>query len=289
MWTRGRGVGDRSFSSQDCTDGTCSSDLPVPSVSLPQPPQPEPKANEPPVPAQAQRPPTPPQQQPATQAETTPNRSRAPMRKQSFGDPEADPWGSPDLHRGHNHSSYTTVPKQTNGLNVPAATRTTSGFTTNSASTSTTPIVEPTPQRPSSFGSEGGWGGFNPSADQDYSNPSLGGEAGGFGQPSTGQGGSNPPADLGRSLGGGRVAGSGPEEVVTVTTLAEKEGVFMFQHRNYEVTSARRNSKVVRRYSDFVWLLDCLHKRYPFRQLPLLPPKRVASELSLDEVCWDVN
>jgi sorting nexin-8 len=52
----------------------------------------------------------------------------------------------------------------------------------------------------------------------------------------------------------------------------------MFQHRNYEVTSARRNSKVIRRYSDFVWLLDCLHKRYPFRQLPLLPPKRVASE-----------
>lgn len=25
-----------------------------------------------------------------------------------------------------------------------------------------------------------------------------------------------------------------------------------------------------------MWLLDCLHKRYPFRALPLLPPKRVA-------------
>ena len=35
---------------------------------------------------------------------------------------------------------------------------------------------------------------------------------------------------------------------------------------------------MVRRYSDFVWLLDCLHKRYPFRILPLLPPKRVAGE-----------
>jgi sorting nexin-8 len=68
------------------------------------------------------------------------------------------------------------------------------------------------------------------------------------------------------------------EETITVTTIAEKEGMFMFQHRNYEVTSARRNSKVIRRYSDFVWLLDCLHKRYPFRQLPLLPPKRVASK-----------
>lgn len=70
--------------------------------------------------------------------------------------------------------------------------------------------------------------------------------------------------------------GTGPEEVITVTLLPEKEGLFMFQHRNYEVKSARRGSSVVRRYSDFVWLLDCLHKRYPFRQLPLLPPKRVA-------------
>lgn len=72
------------------------------------------------------------------------------------------------------------------------------------------------------------------------------------------------------------MTGTGPEEVITVTLLPEKEGLFMFQHRNYEVKSARRGSSVVRRYSDFVWLLDCLHKRYPFRQLPLLPPKRVA-------------
>ncbi len=68
------------------------------------------------------------------------------------------------------------------------------------------------------------------------------------------------------------------EEIVTVTLLPEKEGMFMFQHNNYEVKSVRRGSSVVRRYSDFVWLLDCLHKRYPFRQLPLLPPKRVAGK-----------
>ncbi|KAF1973836.1 sorting nexin-like protein mvp1 [Bimuria novae-zelandiae CBS 107.79] len=246
--------------------------LPVPSVSFPQLPSTEPKTNEPP--AQERPPPTPPQQQPAPQAKTTPERSRAPMRKQSFVDPEADPWSSPDLHRGHNHSSYTTVPAQTNGMNVPPATRTTSQFTTNSANTTT--IEQPTPQRPSSYGSEGGWGSFNPNMDQNYSTPALGGEPAGFGQPSSDEDRSNVPVNLGRSLGGGRVAGTGPEEVITVTTLAEKEGVFMFQHRNYEVTSARRNSKVVRRYSDFVWLLDCLHKRYPFRQLPLLPPKRVA-------------
>lgn len=63
-----------------------------------------------------------------------------------------------------------------------------------------------------------------------------------------------------------------------MTVLPEKQGPLLFQYRNYEVATARRNSKVVRRYSDFVWLLDCLHKRFPFRQLPLLPPKRVASK-----------
>lgn len=67
----------------------------------------------------------------------------------------------------------------------------------------------------------------------------------------------------------------GTGESVTVALLPEKEGMFMFQHHNYEVKTIRRGSSVVRRYSDFVWLLDCLQKRYPFRRLPLLPPKRV--------------
>lgn len=78
-------------------------------------------------------------------------------------------------------------------------------------------------------------------------------------------------APVSRTLNGGG-------EIVTVNTISDKEGMFMFQHRNYEVASTRRNSKVIRRYSDFVWLLDSLHKVYPFRQLPLLPPKRVASK-----------
>lgn len=42
------------------------------------------------------------------------------------------------------------------------------------------------------------------------------------------------------------------------------------------VKSAKRKSSVIRRYSDFAWLLECLLKQYPFRQIPLLPPKRLA-------------
>jgi len=214
-----------------------------------------------------------PSQQHPPPASVTPVRSRV-MQKSSFSVPESDPWGSPDLHRGHNHSSYTDVSAQSNGITPPAV-RTTSNFTTTSESTTHQTTTRHTVERRESGG--GGWGGYNGGPSDPFPGAGLGGE--GFGAPPSGDGGSNPPG-LGRSLGGGRIASTGPEETITVTTIAEKEGMFMFQHRNYEVASARRNSKVIRRYSDFVWLLDCLHKRYPFRQLPLLPPKRVASEYS---------
>ncbi|KAH7139144.1 sorting nexin-like protein mvp1 [Dendryphion nanum] len=244
--------------------------LPVPSISLPKPAKPEPTPVE--------RSPTPPPQQPTQQSATTPNRSQPTLRKPSFGDPEVDPWGSPDLHKGHNHQSYTSVPARPNGTQSRApTTRTTSQFTTHSETTSSNVAPESIAQRPSTVGSEGGWGGYNGEPGGGFQGPSIGGEV--FGPPSAaqiGQDGPSNPAGLSRSLGGGRVSGTGTEEVITIATIAEKEGMFMFQHRNYEVASSRRGSTVIRRYSDFVWLLDCLHKRYPFRQLPLLPPKRVA-------------
>ena len=38
---------------------------------------------------------------------------------------------------------------------------------------------------------------------------------------------------------------------------------------------SQRGSMVHRRYSEFVFLWDCLVRRYPFRLLPQLPPKRI--------------
>lgn len=256
----------------NCIDPT--PDLPIPSVSLPASTKPAPQSRERTPPVEAQQPPTPPAEtQPPVQQASTPSRSRAPMRKQSFGDPEADPWGSPDMHRGHNHSSYTSIPPQTNGSsNAPSTQRTTSDFTTQAAST---PSTNQASVQPGSLGSEGGWGGYNAASRPPNFSQGLG--DGGFGAPSGNDGSSNPNPELSRSI--GRINhSSGSEEVITITALSEKEGLFMFQHRNYEVASSKRTSKVVRRYSDFVWLLDCLHKRYPFRQLPLLPPKRVGSK-----------
>ncbi|ORY76044.1 hypothetical protein BCR37DRAFT_383602 [Protomyces lactucae-debilis] len=72
------------------------------------------------------------------------------------------------------------------------------------------------------------------------------------------------------------VQGSLDFDAITVTTLEGKEGMPLWKHLNYAIKSAKRKSNVVRRYSDFAWLLECLLKKYPFRQVPLLPPKRLA-------------
>lgn len=223
--------------------------------------------------------------------------SRTPtnFRKPSM-DYQDDPWNSPDVHKNHKHANEPPKPvngdaqvDDTNGEgangtsngdrdspDAPPA-RTTSTFTTNTVNT--TVDAAPEPARVTSFApaqSPGGaWGGefFGPAA----GNPDAGVSP--FGPPggtlSGGNIGEPRPVAASRTIGSGRT-GNALEENIIVALMPEKEGMFMFQHHNYEVASIRRGSKVIRRYSDFVWLLDCLHKRYPFRVLPLLPPKRVA-------------
>lgn len=208
----------------------------------------------------------------------SPTKSRR-LRKDSLENLDEDPWASPALHKGHTHivnndatpsSNPTAAKPLKNGLSEPS--RTTSAFTTHSDDPVSTPMASEGPSG-SGWGSDGpASGGFSGSGQS-----GLGG--GGFGSSGDDHG-NNTGGGVGRSLGGGRTINRGVEETVTVTLLPEKEGMFMFQHHNYEVKSARRASAVIRRYSDFVWLLDCLHKRYPFRQLPLLPPKRVAGKNS---------
>lgn len=63
-------------------------------------------------------------------------------------------------------------------------------------------------------------------------------------------------------------------EEIAVTVAPEREG-FIFKHVNYIVTNEKRSSIVLRRYSDFWWLWEVLLKRYPFRALPNLPPKKL--------------
>lgn len=66
---------------------------------------------------------------------------------------------------------------------------------------------------------------------------------------------------------------------ITVS-VAEKEG-FLFTHINYWVHSNQRQTSVRRRYSDFYWFWETLLKRYPFRVIPNLPPKKISGSKSI--------
>lgn len=180
--------------------------------------------------------------------------------------------------------SYITHTKQQNqgshtngvssGVRSSVAYNVPSSSITAAANTSSTSTSGPPGARLSS-GAENSWGVYNAASEVNYGSSDSGADE--FRRSAGDEGNNQPPPGKARPSGVGRSHGRGAEEIVRVIALPEKEGIFLFQYRNYEVASSRRNSKVIRRYSDFVWLLDCLHKKYPFRQLPLLPPKKVAS------------
>ncbi|KAL9105757.1 MAG: hypothetical protein Q9227_009105 [Pyrenula ochraceoflavens] len=219
-----------------------------------------------------------PQQPPSTPpSKSSPAKSPSkpkPAVQDSLGDIDSDPWASPAANKPA--STPNTSVKRPSAIpdhvSNPAISsfsqRTTSAYTTHSDS----PNDSNGPGDSGISSGGDGWNSYNGASGGGFTDAGLGE---GFGASSGDQGqsnGNNPRQSMGSST----LVSRGQEENIIVTMLPEKEGMFMFQHRNYEVKSVRRGATVVRRYSDFVWLLDCLHKRYPFRQLPLLPPKRVA-------------
>ncbi|KAI9683894.1 MAG: Sorting nexin mvp1 [Trizodia sp. TS-e1964] len=197
---------------------------------------------------------------------------------------DSDPWASPAQTRGSKIGSETAFgaskTHSASGSRVISLIDDEPVTTFNTTSVAQRESEEPpegVPHQEPSSSQPNGWSPYDGTPDEGFSQP-RNPDAGdvGFGRPGNGDRDRSNSGRPPRSFGGGRVTGRGVEENISVMMLPEKEGVFMFQHRNYEVSSIRRGSKVIRRYSDFVWLLDCLQKRYPFRQLPLLPPKRVA-------------
>lgn len=247
----------------------------------------------PPVAELSAKPPqTPPKDNPPQQQQTPPAQQPKQLRP-AMDDPEEDPWNSPDMHKTHDHGPSKSNGAQRNNTNGNASFSQTPPTTVIDAPPLThiasPQVASPNSRRQpssSSVATPGGWGyfegntpvigGFGESPSGPIANP--------FGAAPDATPNIQPPPGLQHHASSGRT-GRGVEENVIVVLMPEKEGVFMFQHHNYEISSLRRGSKVVRRYSDFVWLLDCLHKRYPFRILPLLPPKRVGvngSHLSND-------
>lgn len=240
----------------------------------------------PPVAELSAKPPqTPPKDEPvrSPQPKPQPEPSHlAQVAQTAMVDPEDDPWNTPDVHKNHAHAKVNGAerpgPNGRANFSEPI-TPAIGGRTVSQYATAASATPGSTGGRPSSTSvtAPGSWGYF------DGNTAAIGA---GFGEgpqnavasPFGGVPDRTPGAALPRNLpqnsSAGRV-GPMPEENILVTLMPEKEGVFMFQHHNYEIASQRRGSKVIRRYSDFVWLLDCLNKRYPFRVLPLLPPKRM--------------
>ncbi|KAL1961191.1 hypothetical protein VTO42DRAFT_3136 [Malbranchea cinnamomea] len=199
-------------------------------------------------------------------------------RRNTLEYPDSDPWASPVLHQGHDHSTENAPRLTANGFPSSVANgspgRPAGGFRSHTETHTGEHGQEPLGDRPpGSLGS--GWGDTYGSQGSGGFGSTVHSGLGGFGHHGDDQD-HDRRNSLSRTLGGGRISTNGPEDVITINMLPEKEGIFMFQHRNYEVKSARRASSVIRRYSDFVWLVECLQKRYPFRQIPLLPPKRIA-------------
>lgn len=69
---------------------------------------------------------------------------------------------------------------------------------------------------------------------------------------------------------------------VTIKEVPEREGL-IFKHINYVVSTSK--AKVLRRYSDFVWLLEVLLHKYPCRVIPGLPPKKFSGMLIYSIMC----
>ncbi|KAJ1307091.1 hypothetical protein OPQ81_001209 [Rhizoctonia solani] len=67
------------------------------------------------------------------------------------------------------------------------------------------------------------------------------------------------------------------QESAIVTIAPEKQGFLLNRYVVYAVQTDR-GPVVQRRYSEFAWLWDSLIRRYPFRVVPSLPPKRIGPD-----------
>ncbi|KAI9440745.1 hypothetical protein H4582DRAFT_2110825 [Lactarius indigo] len=77
------------------------------------------------------------------------------------------------------------------------------------------------------------------------------------------------------------LAGGRRQEKVTIQ-FGGQQGFVLNRYMVYAITT-ERGGTVQRRYSEFVFLWDCLIRRYPFRLLPQLPPKRIGPDESFLE------
>ncbi|KAF8573329.1 hypothetical protein K439DRAFT_1375705 [Ramaria rubella] len=82
--------------------------------------------------------------------------------------------------------------------------------------------------------------------------------------------------------GGGLPPGWWKRQESAIVDIVGQQGFLLNRHMVYSITTTR-GAPVQRRYSEFVFVWDCLVRRYPFRILPILPPKRVGPDANFLE------
>ncbi|KAI0272764.1 hypothetical protein BC834DRAFT_966732 [Gloeopeniophorella convolvens] len=82
--------------------------------------------------------------------------------------------------------------------------------------------------------------------------------------------------------GSGLPAGWWRRQEKVALQFAGQQGFVLNRYMVYGITTERAGT-VQRRYSEFAFLWDCLVRRYPFRLLPQLPPKRIGPDESFLE------
>ncbi|BFZ64343.1 Sorting nexin mvp1 [Saitoella coloradoensis] len=221
-------------------------DLPIPKLDLPKPTPPEPEAK--PIPETAAG-------VSATSIPDRPTSARPPRTPAPIDNPEHNPFSS-------------SLPNEPPVPPVAPAILQAPPLTSSESQHFVRPLSQPRQEQEEEHGEADPWGGNNPGASHDI----LGSHAA-------------PPASTWTSTRGGdnmytpstSVSGAGGS--IQIQTVPEKEGLPLFKHVNYTITHhqpATTSTTVTRRYSDFTWLLSTLTRRYPFRLIPLMPPKRLA-------------
>ncbi|XP_065080346.1 sorting nexin-8-like isoform X2 [Ochlerotatus camptorhynchus] len=84
------------------------------------------------------------------------------------------------------------------------------------------------------------------------------------------------------SMGDDSGEGRPSEPSILVKVIPEKKGLFM-KYSEYEVKSKAYDTVVRRRYRDFVILYTYLMERYPYRMIPILPPKQLMLDSLIEE------
>jgi sorting nexin-8 len=157
-----------------------------------------------------------------------------------------------------NNQQPSTAHNSSSGSAAAAATATAAVMQRSASISTSATVVAPPPDDPWMTGPR-------------YAGAGVGATPFGVGGINGGGGGVAPPSSV---SGTGLPSGWWKRQEKVTVQFSGQQGFVLNRYMVYGI-STERGSTVHRRYSEFAFLWDCLVRRYPFRLLPQLPPKRI--------------